>query len=116
MTISLSAKKEIRSWVIRNLKDKGYNSVPIIIGDGNHPPKLKGNSFRYENKSGNVINYPNAYRKAFGKPIYINSTRHILVGSKWLKKLEVDLLYNKLCKEYKKIISRSLAEFIFNYC
>lgn len=36
------------------------------------------------NKSGDIIHYPSAYRRAWGKPIYHVSTIEIAVGYQWL--------------------------------
>lgn len=60
------------------------NNCPIEIIKGNNPPKLKGRSYYYTNKSGDEIRYPEAYRKAFGKPIYNSSTIRVEVGDNWL--------------------------------
>lgn len=49
-----------------------------------NPPKLKGKSYHYTNKSGHMIYHPNAYRRAWGKPIYRHSTLRIEVGCDWL--------------------------------
>jgi len=59
-------------------------NCPIEIIKGNTPPKLKGRGYYYTNKSGDEIRYPEAYRKAFGKPIYNHSTIRVEVGSNWL--------------------------------
>ena len=59
-------------------------NCPIYIVSGNQPPKLMGRSYYYTNKSGDEIRHPNAYRRAWGKPIYMPSTRRVEVGSDWL--------------------------------
>lgn len=60
------------------------SNCPITIVNGNNPPKLKGRSYYYTNKSGHEIHHPSAYRKAWGKPIYHASTIRIEVGDDWL--------------------------------
>lgn len=58
--------------------------VRIIAGDGD--PKLIGSPYHYENKSGELIHHPTAYRRAWGKPIYIASTLEVVVGNMWFNK------------------------------
>ena len=89
--------------------------MPIEVVDGNEAPYIVGASFHYENKSGDIIHHPNAYRRAWGKPIYIASTKKIVVGKKWLKTLEIDLLHVRLSKEQNRFVSREVANFIFNF-
>jgi hypothetical protein len=57
---------------------------PIVIVDGDSEPKLKGCSYHWVNKSGELIRSPNAYRRSWGKPIYVSSDRRIEVGRDWL--------------------------------
>jgi hypothetical protein len=71
-------KKLIREAVSAN------SNCPIQIVSGSSPPKLCGRSYYYTNRSGAEIRYPNAYRRAWGKPIYMPSTRRIQVGSEWV--------------------------------
>ena len=59
-------------------------SYPIEIEEGFSPPRREGESHHYINKSGGRVWYPNAYRRAYGKPIYVHSTVRILVGAGWL--------------------------------
>lgn len=56
---------------------------PIVLIPGESSPRLVGQDWHYENKSGDVIRFPSAYRRAWGKPIYIASTRRIEVGKDW---------------------------------
>lgn len=65
-----------------------YNNCKVIfIKDSKKKPEIKGNRSYYTNKSGDIINYPNAYRRKFGKPIYHASTYRIEVGDKYYFKL-----------------------------
>lgn len=109
MNISRKAKQEIRSFIVRN--GSKYCSAPIVLQNGNSKPHWAGKSFHYKNKSGNLIKYPNAYRKAWGKPIYVPSTIRIVVGKEWLKQLEIDLVQVKLSRERKTLVHRDLAKF-----
>lgn len=115
MKISVKASKEIRSFAMRNSKGYSYSAAPIMIEEGKSSPRWSGSSFHYENKSGDLITYPNAYRRAWGKPIYIASTRHIIVGKEWLKKLEIDLIQVKLSRQQGRLVHRELAKFLFNF-
>jgi hypothetical protein len=116
MTIQISqeAKTQIRSLMYR----KGYThvSVPIEVIEGNEKPIYIGEEARYMTKSGKPVYYPQAYMRAWGKPIRIPSTHRIVVGRKWLSILEIDLLQLAMSKERGKLVDRSLAEFKFNFC
>jgi hypothetical protein len=59
-------------------------NCPIQIVNGDDPPKLKGRGYYFTNKRGDEIYHPNAYRRAWGKPIYNPSTIRVEVGSNWL--------------------------------
>jgi len=50
---------------------------------GNKNPTIEGVGHYYTNKSGDIIRHPNAYKAAWGKPIYHASTKRIEVGDKW---------------------------------
>lgn len=58
-------------------------TIPIVIVDGDSAPTCKGTGYHYRNKSGDFIHSPNAYRRAWGKPIYYPSTQRIEVGMEW---------------------------------
>ena len=60
------------------------NNCPVRIVKGDSPPTLLGKGYHYTNKSGNIIRHLNAYKKAWGKPIYVNSTIRVEVGADWL--------------------------------
>ena len=83
--------------------------------EGKAFPRWAGSSYHFENKSGDRIWHPNAYRRAWGKPIYVASTRHIIVGKEWVKQLEIDLIQVKLARSRKRFVHRALANFIFNF-
>lgn len=84
------------SLLLKRILRKSLNArtnCPVIIIPGSNEPKLKGSGYHYTNKSGEVINYPSAYMKAYGKPIYIPSSIRIEVGSDWLlNKLSINNL------------------------
>lgn len=96
--IDLARRKNSRVvnwWATNSLlktsirKSIGLNrsgSPPIQVVSGRQAPKLSGQSFYFTNKKGDIIRFPNAYRTAWGKPIYHKSSRRIEVGRNWLLK------------------------------
>ena len=60
------------------------NTTPVIVIEGHLPPKLLGERARYTTPNGKPVRYPNAYRRAWGKPVYHCSTRRVVVGTGWL--------------------------------
>ncbi len=60
------------------------NNCPIVVVKGGSAPTLLGKSYHYVNKSGDIIRHPNAYKRAWGKPIYMPSTIRVEVGANWL--------------------------------
>lgn len=94
LELELANNKQLRKF-IRQISDCYGKYWPIIIVDGNAKPNLAGHSWHYENKSGHYITYPNAYRRAWGKPIYIGSTRRVEVGSDWLLECVLQRKYIK---------------------
>jgi hypothetical protein len=113
MNISRNAQREIRSFAYR--QGRGYSSAPIVMEDGKSPPYWAGNYGYYINKSGDIIRHPDAYRRAWGKPIYMPSTRCIMVGRDWIKQLEIDLIQVKLSRQQRRFVNRELAKFIFHF-
>jgi hypothetical protein len=61
---------------------------PIVEVQGREPPKMAGEPGHFVNLSGERIHYPNAYRRAWGKPNYVASTVRIEVGALWVRALE----------------------------
>lgn len=115
MKISPEASKEIRSFAIKHARGYGYTAAPVIVVAGNSKPVWKGQSYYYTNKSGAIVYHPSAYRKAYGKPIYVASTRRIEVGQIWLMQLEIDLIQSQLTRDRGKFVSKELAEFVFYF-
>jgi hypothetical protein len=58
-------------------------NIPILVIKGDYSPICKGTGYHYRNKSGDLIHSPNAYRRAWGKPIYYPSSIRIEVGEEW---------------------------------
>jgi hypothetical protein len=83
VSVNTDVSKLLKKWIREVAGAKG-TCCPIKVVIGNNPPTLKGRRWHYQNKSGDVIRYVNAYKRAWGKPIYVHSTRRIEVGSDWL--------------------------------
>jgi hypothetical protein len=83
MNLSKSTKRLIRLAVSNN---PGFrNNIPIEVVPGKSKPVIKGRGYHFRNKSGDLIRHPNAYAKAWGKPIYYPSTLRIEIGEQFLK-------------------------------
>lgn len=73
---------------IRSLCGCYGKPYPIVEVAGCHQPRLVGEPWHHVNKSGDVIRHPNAYARAFGRPIYVSSTLRLEVGAAWVRALE----------------------------
>ena len=63
------------------------NNTLIELVDGFYPPEYIGRSYYYSNKSGDVIDHPNAYaKKGFSSMVYNHSTLRVRVGRLWCGK------------------------------
>jgi hypothetical protein len=45
---------------------------------------IVGSTWHYVTPAGYLVHYPNAYRRAFGRPQYVHSTYRLQVGSAWI--------------------------------
>lgn len=61
--------------------------LPVVVVSGNRRPHVMGERWHHVTPSGDVCHHPSAYRKAFGRPIYVASTRRIAVGAAWLRRV-----------------------------
>lgn len=113
--ISHQATKEIRSFAIRNTNGYSYTAAPIILIDGTSAPFFRGTSYRWETKAGKPVFYPSAYRKAWGKPVYVASTRSIVVGRDWVIQLEKDIIQCQISRVRGKLVDRCVVDFVFNF-
>lgn len=59
-------------------------TVPVVVVAGKIRPRLVGHGSYYTTPSGAPVHHPNAYRSAWGKPVYHCSTRRVEVGAGWL--------------------------------
>jgi hypothetical protein len=57
---------------------------PVYVVDGCGSPTLLGDFGHWTTPSGKPVAYPNAYRRAFGRPVYHCSTLRVIVGRAWL--------------------------------
>lgn len=82
-SISARHAQEYRSWIRRQVQ-MGASTCSIVAVEGSSEPRVEGESYYYTNARGERIRHPNAYRHAWGKPIYHCSTVRITVGRDWL--------------------------------
>jgi hypothetical protein len=80
-------KKKTATY-IRSLVGAYGKPYQIVEVPGCEPPKMAGTHGHYVNATGELIRYPNAYRRSWGKPIYVASTVRIEVGTLWVRALE----------------------------
>lgn len=80
------SKKRSLNFIFRKMFGFHHHdtSCKIEYIDGNCPPSLIGKRGHWTTKSGITVIYPNAYRRAWGKPIYHKSTRKILIGKEYI--------------------------------
>ena len=79
----IKAKKRLCS--IMNFNRNAFK-LPFELNEDCEKPTIKGELGGYFNKRGDRINRPNAYAKVgWSSMFYRNSTRKILVSTKWLK-------------------------------
>jgi len=60
-----------------------HTSMPVEVVEGDSAPSVAGESYYHTTPSGELCEYPSAYRKAFGRPVYHPSTRRVEVGADW---------------------------------
>lgn len=75
-----------RTALRRLLGYDGDTSIPIVVVAGDGEPVTFGRAGHYETKTGILVRHPNAYRAAWGKPIYVRSTFYIQIGADWLRR------------------------------
>lgn len=67
-----------------------HNTCPVLVVDGSAAPALAGESYHWVTP-GAPVRYPNAYRRAWGKPVYVASTLRVEVGLEWLATAGVEI-------------------------
>jgi hypothetical protein len=81
MHISISART-IAARIVRRCA--GAPPHTAIYVDRESPlmmPRYVGEPPRYETPAGQIVRHQSAYRRAYGRPVYVASTLRVLVGS-----------------------------------
>lgn len=73
------------SKAVRQAADCAGKPWPITIVPGDAAPEIVGESYHWITPAGKRVRWPNAYRRAWGKPLYSPSTLRIRVGRGWLE-------------------------------
>lgn len=63
------------------------DAVPVVAVEGSARPRLTGSPGGYFTPGGRPVAHPNAYRRAWGKPIYRPSTERVTVGAGYVLRL-----------------------------
>lgn len=69
-----------------------HKNVPVEIVPGLQFPEETGQSFHWTTPGGRPVYHPNAYRRAWGKPVYNNSTLCVTVGTLFFP------IYSAVCR------------------
>lgn len=78
MTASIETRRMARKAV------SAHNSCPVEIIPGDSAPKLTGDPWHYETKSGRRIYHPSAYSsRGWSNMVYCHSTVRVVVGAEW---------------------------------
>ena len=86
-TLSLKCRRAIRQLVSPgHLHDR--TAVAVIPGWSY--PHAEGEGYYYQTPGGARVNHPNAYRKAWGKPVYVCSSYRIVIGAECLAALGLE--------------------------
>jgi len=110
--IYLRVIREVRSYAIRHNQGCYTRSdAPVYLIEGKSAPHWRGHSFRYTTKTGKPVHHPNAYRKAWGKPVYVQSSRRIEVGREWVKQLRIDTIKVAMIRKYRRFSVLNLLAF-----
>lgn len=71
---------------IRNKAGASVQNCPIILANNpNLPPTVQGEHGKFVTKTGKIVTYPQAYRRAGGNCYYEHSTYRVEVGMEWIK-------------------------------
>ena len=77
--------KSERRTILRSAGQTQANIKIQIIPGIALAPRTVGESYYWTTPSGAICHHPNAYSRAFGRPVYHGSTRRVIVGSEWIK-------------------------------
>jgi hypothetical protein len=81
--ISPRHASQYRAW-LRAQAPHAERHTPIVVVDGAQAPQRCGTGYYWETPAGDICRHPNAYRRAFGRPVYCASTVRVEVGREWL--------------------------------
>jgi hypothetical protein len=110
MNIKVETAKECRRYLNKR-GYKGINSYNIRIIDGNQPPTLIGEYGCYKTRGGRYIRHPSSYAKlGWSNMVYVKSTHHIVVGSDWIKDVDIDIEQLRLYKMKGRIVHRDIVK------
>ena len=76
----------VKEWIRRRTKIRDNCRHYIEIVSGKKKPIIIGHGPYYTTPKGDIVRYPSAYRRKFGRPIYHQSNRTIVVGMDYLTK------------------------------
>jgi hypothetical protein len=80
VTTTLKQRKLVREYV-----GNASSTQPVIVVPGDQPPHWRGESYRWETRTGILVRHPTAYaRVGWSSMIYIRSTLCLCVGATWL--------------------------------
>ena len=80
-TIILSSAQ--RRAILRSANQPQKNIRIELIPGIALAPQTSGRSYHWTTPAGVPVQYPNAYSRAFGRPVYHASTRRVIVGEIW---------------------------------
>ena len=72
------------SKAVRKAAGWAGSPYPIKLVDGFEEPAAYGSEAYYTTPAGKPVYHPNAYRRAFGRPVYHHCTLEIVVGIGWV--------------------------------
>lgn len=82
---AIDTSSDLRSFVRARGQLRG-TAYPILVVGGSRGPRLAGEGFHHVTPGGRPVRFPNAYRRAYGKPVYVASTVRIEVSLSWLRR------------------------------
>ena len=82
--VSNMISRRIRRAVLKSAGETQANIQIEVIPGVAVAPRTVGETYHYVTPGGRPVYHPNAYRRAWGKPVYVASTRRVIVGEQWL--------------------------------
>lgn len=76
--IDLSVRRDLRKIA------GAHRSMPVDVIPGDSAPAVTGRPHHWITPGGRPVHFPSAYRRAFGKPVYVSSSLSVEVGVEWL--------------------------------